>query len=249
MNFLEGAVALVTGASSGIGESIARVLALKGINVSLIARREEQLRKISNDILDLGGQALPITADIGNREEALEAVNKTIDKFGRLDILINNAGIMHLGLATDAFLSEWEEMINTNIQGLLNITHASIPHLIKTVNQSNRKITDIVNISSVAGRKATAGASVYNLTKHGLGAFSESLRQELSNNKVRVSLIEPGSVKTEIEKNLREEAYSPIKNNFNNHKHLDPLDIAHIIEYIISCPSNMAINEIMVRPF
>src|SRR6187431_118426 len=172
---LDGTVALVTGASSGIGEATARALAAQGAKVALAARRKDRLDALAAEI---GG--LAIEADVTDREQAIAAVERTASELGRLDTLINNAGVMLLGPIVDAPVEEWERMIALNLNGLLYVAHAALPHLLSTAQQGPRQVADLVNISSVAGRRVGAGGGVYHLTKHGVGAFSESLRQEVT---------------------------------------------------------------------
>jgi NADP-dependent 3-hydroxy acid dehydrogenase YdfG len=200
---LEGTVALVTGASSGIGEATARELARLGAAVSLVARRTDRIEDLAGRIEREGGRALTIPADVGSAENARGAVERTVSELGRLDILINNAGVMLLGPVEGAPLEEWEQMLTVNLAGLLYCAHAALPHLLTAAQDSPRQVADLVNISSVAGRVARLGSGVYNLTKHGVGAFSESLRQEVTQRHVRVSLVEPGAVATELSSHNR----------------------------------------------
>jgi NADP-dependent 3-hydroxy acid dehydrogenase YdfG len=169
---LTGTVALVTGASSGIGEATAVALAHQGATVAIAARRKDRLDQLARRITDEGGQALAIEADIGERTQAEALVQRTVDEFGRLDTLVNNAGVMLLGPAVDAPVDEWERMLAINVEGLLWCARAALPHLLNAAQDGSRRIADMVNISSVAGRTTRNGSAVYNLTKHGVGAFS-----------------------------------------------------------------------------
>src|SRR3954464_12658515 len=191
---LDGTVALITGASSGIGEATARALAVQGAKVALAARRLERLERLASELGGEGHTALAIQSDITDQERAMAAVDRTVDELGRLDVVVNNAGQMLLGPIEGAPTEEWDRMIDLNLKGLINTTHAALPHLLSAVEDSDRGCADVVNISSVAGRIARAGSGVYNLTKHGVGAFSESLRQEGVPLGGRVTLIEPGGV-------------------------------------------------------
>jgi NADP-dependent 3-hydroxy acid dehydrogenase YdfG len=190
---LEGTVSLVTGASSGIGETTALALAEQGSAVAIVARRRERLEELAGRIEEHGGRALPIEADVGSEEQARSAVQRTVSELGRLDTLINNAGVMLLGPVQDAPLEEWERMLAVNVAGLLYCAHAALPHLLAAAEDGPRHVADMVNISSVAGRVARVGSGVYNLTKHGIGAFSESLRQEVTQRHVAINelLIRP----------------------------------------------------------
>ena len=186
---LDGTVALVTGASSGIGEAAAKALAGAGATVALAARRKDRLDALAEEI---GGNTHVIEADITDRDQAIATVTETVGKLGRLDTVVNNAGVMLLGDAEGAPLEEWDRMVAINVLGLLYVAHAAIAPLLQAAQDSPRGVADMVNISSIAGRRAGRGSGVYNLTKHGVGAFSESLRQEFATRHVRVSLVEPG---------------------------------------------------------
>jgi NADP-dependent 3-hydroxy acid dehydrogenase YdfG len=245
---LEGTVALVTGASSGIGEATARALASAGASVAIAARRADRLEQLAGQIRDAGGTALAIEADVSSPEQASSAVERTVSELGRLDTLINNAGVMLLGPIENAPLEEWQRMLDVNVAGLLYCAHAALPHLLEAAQDGARQVADIVNVSSVAGRVARVGSGVYNLTKHGVGAFSESLRQEVASRHVRVSLIEPGAVATELRSHNRPEIQDQIEKRFASVEVLDADDIADAILYIVTRPRRVAINEVLIRP-
>jgi NADP-dependent 3-hydroxy acid dehydrogenase YdfG len=245
---LSGTVALVTGASSGIGEATAVTLAQQGAAVAIAARRKDRLDDLAGRIEAAGGRALVLEADITDPAQAQEAVRRTVSDLGRLDTLINNAGVMLLGPAVDAPLDEWERMIAINVNGLLYCAHAALPHLLTAAADSPRKVADIVNISSVAGRVARNGSGVYNLTKHGVGAFSESLRQEVTGRHVRVSLVEPGAVGTELRGHNRPEIQEQMEQRFASIEILQSQDIADSIAFIVTRPWRMAVNEVLIRP-
>ena len=189
-----------------------------------------------------------LEADITDAAQAQEVVRRTVSDLGRLDRLINNAGVMLLGPAVDAPLDEWERMIAINVNGLLYCAHAALPHLLTAAADSPRKVADIVNISSVAGRVARNGSGVYNLTKYGVGAFSESLRQEVTGRHVRVSLVEPGAVGTELRGHNRPEIQEQIEQRFGSIEILQSQDIADSIAFIVTRPWRMAVNEVLIRP-
>jgi NADP-dependent 3-hydroxy acid dehydrogenase YdfG len=245
---LDGTVALVTGASSGIGEATARHLAGLGAAVALVARRADRLEALASRIRDDGGSALVVEADVTEEPQASGAVDRCVSELGRLDILVNNAGMMLLGPVVDAPLDEWERMVRINVLGLLYSAHAALPHLLKAAEDGPRRVADMVNISSVAGRVARNGSGVYNLTKHGVGAFSESLRQEVTERHVRVSLVEPGAVATELAGHNRPEILETIGQRFGSIERLEAGDIADSIGYIVTRPRHVAINEILIRP-
>src|SRR5947209_4331098 len=212
MRTLDRTVALITGASSGIGEATAVTLAGAGATVAIAARRRDRLHALAERI---GEGALVVEADVGSKEQAERAVQHTVDQLGRLDILVNNAGVMLLGPIENAPLDEWERMLEVNVAGPLYCTHAALPHLLKAA-ENGQRVADVVNISSVAGRTARLGSGVYNLTKHGIGAFSESLRQEMAARHVRVSLVEPGAVETELPSHNRPEIREQISQRFGD---------------------------------
>jgi NADP-dependent 3-hydroxy acid dehydrogenase YdfG len=245
---LSGTVALVTGASSGIGEATAKCLAADGAAVAVAARRNDRLEKLVEEIDDAGGKALAIEADVTDRAAAEALVERTVKELGRLDTVVNNAGVMLLGPSLDADIEEWERMVDINVKGLLYVAKAALPHLIKGADDGPRLVTDMVNISSVAGRRAREGSAVYNATKFGVGAFSEALRQEVTERHVRVSLVEPGAVITELASHNRPEVQEQMKGRFGSIERLEADDIADAISYIVTRPRHMAINEILVRP-
>jgi len=245
---LDGTVALITGASSGIGEAAARELATHGATVVLVARRADRLETLANEIRASGATALAIEADVTQRPQADAAVERAVLELGRLDVLVNNAGVMLLGPIRDAPVEEWERMVQVNVLGLLYCARAALPHLLAAADREPRRTADLVNISSVAGRTVRLGSGVYNATKHAVGAFSESLRQEVTGNHVRVSLIEPGAVETELASHNRPEIRESMAARFAAMKRLDAQDIADAIAYVVTRPRHVAVNEMLVRP-
>ncbi|MGI8411113.1 MAG: SDR family NAD(P)-dependent oxidoreductase [Solirubrobacteraceae bacterium] len=245
---LSGTTALVTGASSGIGAATALALADQGASVAIAARRADRLQALASRIRESGGTACVLETDLSTRGDAQQVVQKAVSELGRLDILVNNAGVMLLGPVQDAPLEEWERMIEVNVLGLLYCAHAAAPELLKAAEDSPRGVADLVNISSVAGRVARRGSGVYNLTKHGVGAFSESLRQELTTRHVRVSLIEPGAVDTELASHNRPEIQDQMAKRFGHIETLRASDIADAITYVVTRPRRVAINEVLIRP-
>jgi NADP-dependent 3-hydroxy acid dehydrogenase YdfG len=245
---LSGTVALVTGASSGIGEATARRLAAEGATVAIAARRVDRLERLAGEIGDAGGRALAIESDVTDRSQAEALVERTVAELGRLDTVVNNAGVMLLGPAIDAPIEEWDRMVDLNVKGLLYVAKAALPHLLKSADEEPRRVADLVNISSVAGRRARSDSAVYNLTKHGVGAFSEALRQEVTERHLRVSLVEPGAVLTELAGHNRPGVLEAIKGRFGAMERLEADDIADAISYIVTRPRHVAINEILVRP-
>ena len=245
---LDGTVAVVTGASSGIGRATALLLATNGAKVAAVARRADRLAELVGEIEGAGGAALAIEADIADASQAAFAIQRTIEFFGRLDTLVNNAGVMLLGPASDADPTDWQRMIDLNISGLMLSTRAALPHLAAAASSDPRHVADIVNISSTAGRVARSGAAVYAATKFAVGAFSEALRQEVTQQHVRVSIVEPGRTATELASHNKPAIVEMINTAFKMDDPLQAEDIADAVHYIVSRPRHVAINEILVRP-
>lgn len=245
---LDQTVALVTGASSGIGAATAVSLAGLGAKVALVARRADRLEELAAQLRGDGATVAVIPADVTQQAEADRAVEQTVSELGRLDTLVNNAGVMLLGPVIDAPVEEWERMVQINLLGLLYCTHAALPHLLRAAEDGQRRVTDLVNISSVAGRETRNGSGVYNATKHGVGAFSDALRKEITTRHVRVSLVEPGATATELASHNRPEVLSGIQQRFARMERLTAEDIADAIAYIVTRPRHVAVNEVLIRP-
>ena len=240
---LSGKAVAITGASSGIGEATALALAKAGASVALGARRKDRIDELAARIEDEGGTAVALEVDVSDEEAARGFVTAAHERFGRLDTLVNNAGVMLLGPVEQADSGDWRTMINVNLLGVLYCTHAALPIML------GQESGDIVNISSVAGRFARAGNAVYAATKFGVGAFSEGLRNEVTERGVRVTLIEPGFVDTELQSHNTGVVLETLE---AMREHLrDPLraqDIANGILYAVSQPPNVSINEVLIRP-
>jgi NADP-dependent 3-hydroxy acid dehydrogenase YdfG len=245
---LDGTVALVTGASSGIGEATARALSAEGATVVVVARRKDRLDRLVDELAASGGRASAIAADITDPGVAADVVSRAVGDQGRLDTVVNNAGLMLLGPIVDAPTEEWDRMLSLNVRALLEVTHAALPHLLQAASSEPRQVADLVNISSVAGRVVRMGSGAYNLTKWGVGAFSESLRQEVTTRYVRVSLVEPGAVATELTDHLRPEIREATRERLADVTLLEASDIAEAIVYIVTRRRDVAINEVLVRP-
>jgi NADP-dependent 3-hydroxy acid dehydrogenase YdfG len=240
---LEGKVALVTGASSGIGEATALALAAEGARIAAAARRGDRLAALVKRIEEHGGQAIPLVVDLTEEAQVREMVHRTRDMWGRLDLLVNDAGVAKPSPIDGANTEDWRQMVNINLLGLMYATHAVLP-LMKAQGSGQ-----IVNISSTVGRIARAGFGVYAATKWGVGAFSEALRQEVSQQHIRVTVIEPGLVATEIQELITDPA---AKEQIQAQMHaLTPLaseDIAAAIVYAVTVPQQVSINEMLIRP-
>jgi NADP-dependent 3-hydroxy acid dehydrogenase YdfG len=246
---LVGTAALVTGASSGIGAATARRLATHGASVALVARRRDRLQALAAEIENEVGSTLVVEADISDRAQAEAAVQQTVQHFGRLDTLVNNAGLMLLGPVVGADADDWDRMIAVNIQGLLYTTRAALPHLLQAAEAEPRRVADIVNISSIAGRVAWNGYGVYNLTKFGINGFTESLRQEITQQHVRVGVLEPGGVDTELASHNTHEVRTTMTDPFYQQTEvLAPEDIADGVAYMVTRPRHTAISELWIMP-
>lgn len=236
-------VAIVTGASSGIGRVTAQSLAKRGVRVVLGARRRDRLDELASEIQSSGGQALSFVTDVAQRQSCEDLIQYTIEQWGRIDILVNNAGLMPLSFIKNLHVDEWDRMIDVNIKGVLYCTAAALPHMLTA------KSGHIVNVSSVAGRIVFPGGSVYCATKHAITAFSEGLRQELSTRKnIRVTCIEPGVVATELTNTITDESLQAYVKDARKMEALQSQDIADAILYAVFSPNHVNVNEILIRP-
>ena len=215
--------------------------------MALVARRAERLAQVAQAITDRSGTALPVEADLTDPDQAGDAVTRTASELGRLDIVVNNAGLLYPGLVADAPPQEWEQMIAINVGGVLNVIRFALPHLVAAAARAPRYVADLVNISSTGGRVARAGTAVYSLTKFGVGALSESLRQELIANRVRVGLVEPGTVDTELASHARQEIQEGIAQMTQTIELLRPEDVAEAVTYIVTRDRRVAVNELLIR--
>ena len=239
---LSGRVALVTGASSGFGEAVALGLARGGAKVALAARREDRLQALAKKITDAGGQALAVVADFTDEAQAQRAVRETEAAFGRLDILINNAGVMYLEPVATADLARWRSMIELNLLGLIAATQAALPGM------TARKDGHIVNIASTAGHISNPLAAAYSATKFGVIGFSESLRKEVHKDGIRVTVVSPGMAATELRDHIAVEAVQTAVNTAAAAmRQLTAEDVADAILYAVSRPAHVTINEILMR--
>jgi len=241
---LQGKVALITGASSGIGEATALVLAAEGVQVAVAARRVDRLQALARRIGDQGGQALPLRADVADEAQVREMVGEVQTRWQRLDILVNNAGVALVGPVERANPDDWRRMVNINLLGLMYTTRAVLP-IMKEQGEGGA----IVNVSSIAGRMARAGFAAYNATKWGVNGFSEALRQEVNRYKIRVTIIEPGFVETEASEHIPDpETKKEIEAWTASMRPLQSEDIAAAIVYAVTQPSYVDVNELLIRP-
>ena len=246
-------VAIVTGASSGIGYATSLALSKAGVRVAVGARRIDRLQELEKQIVKNGDEArggggqeelfIQRKLDVTSKSDCDSFVDTVVRKWGKVDILINNAGLMPLSYFKNCKVEEWEQMIDVNIKGVLYCTSAVIPYML------DKKSGHIVNISSVAGRIVFAGGSVYCATKHAITAFSEGLRKELSpESNIRVTCIEPGAVSTELLETITDESMAKFIQASKNMETLQSEDIANAILYAIQSPNHVNINEILIRP-
>ena len=236
---LQEKVALVAGASSGIGASTALALSETGLKVAVGSRRVDRLADLAGRA---SGDVLVLDLDVTDKDSSRAAVAAVIERFGRLDVLVNSAGVMLSGPILDADTSEWDRMVRTNLLGTMYTTHAALPHLIATAGT-------VVQISSTSGRVASPNGGVYAATKFGVNAFSESLRQEHSADGVRVVVVEPGFTATELASHITNPAMQAAARNLSNSmRTLHAEDVANAVIYAISQPEHVSLNEILLRP-
>jgi len=243
MKRLDGRIALVTGASSGIGEATALALAEAGAKVAISARRKDRLQALADRLAPLGAEPLVLDADLLDEHVAQKIVADTEAHFGKLDILVNNAGVMYLEPVAEADLGRWRRMLELNVLSLIASTQAALAGM------KTRRDGHIVNVSSTAGRVANPNAAAYSATKFGVVAFSEALRREVYADNIRVSIIEPGIVQTELRDHIGHAATQASLNAWaNNMRQLQPEDVADAIVFCVSRPSHVNVNEILMRP-
>lgn len=241
--YLEGDVALVTGASSGIGRAIAKELANQGAAVAVAARRTDRLESLVDGIEDEDGTAHPVPTDVTDRDEVESMIEETRSELGGLDVLVNNAGVMLLSPVERAKLDELQRMLDVNLMGLMTVTRLVLPGMLE------QESGHIVNISSVAGRRANETYSGYAATKFGVNAFSESLRKETAGTGVRVTVVEPGAVATELATHISDDqVIEGLMDRFGDVEILQPEDIAAAVRFTVTQPERVSVNEIMVRP-
>ena len=239
---LDGKVAVITGASSGIGEATAEALAAEGASVVVAARREDRLSDLVERINGNGGKALSVSADVTDEGQAHELIQKAKSEFGRVDILVNNAGVMQLSKIEKGLSDEWRRMFGVNVLGLLYTTDAAIA-LMKEQGSGH-----IVNVSSVAGRKSGPFRGAYSGTKFAVNAISEALRVELLEDGIRITIVEPGAVRTELPDHITDEEAREGMQSVLSGEILEAEDIANAIAYAVVQPKRVSVNEILIRP-
>lgn len=239
---IDGKVIVITGASSGMGEAAAKHLSQLGAAVVLGARRTERIEKLANEIQESGGKALAIATDVTQRDQVKKLVDSAVEKFGRVDVILNNAGIMPLSPMDRLNVDEWDQMVDVNIKGVLNGIAAVLPHMKK------QKSGHIINTASVAGHKIFSGSAVYSATKFAVRALSEGLRMEVKPYNIRTTIVSPGAVKTELLDHISEADVQQANKEYVGAVGLSPDSFANLVAFVISQPEEVDINEIIFRP-
>jgi NADP-dependent 3-hydroxy acid dehydrogenase YdfG len=239
---IKGKVVVITGASSGMGEAAAKHLSKLGAMVVLGARRTDRIEKLAKEIQESGGKALAIAADVTQRDQVKKLVDTAVEKFGRVDVLLNNAGIMPLSPMDRLNVDEWDNMVDVNIKGVLNGIAAVLPHM------KNQKSGHIINTASVAGHKIFSGSAVYSATKFAVRALSEGLRMDVKPYNIRTTIVSPGAVKTELLDHISEADVQQANKDYVGAVGISPDSFARVVSFALSQPEDMDINEIIFRP-
>ena len=239
---IEGKVVVITGASSGLGEASARLLAAQGTSVVLGARRQDRIKSLADELTARGGKALAVTTDVTHRDQVKKLVDAAVQACGRIDVMINNAGLMPQSLLEHLKIDEWDRMIDVNIKGVLYGIAAALPYMQK------QKAGHIINVSSVAGHKVGPGTAVYAATKYAVRAISEGLRQEVKPYNIRTTVISPGAVATELPDSVTDPAAAARINKFYSDFAIPADSFARAVVFAMSQPDDVDINEILFRP-
>jgi NADP-dependent 3-hydroxy acid dehydrogenase YdfG len=241
-NNIAGKVVVITGASSGLGEATARLLSAQGASVALGARRADRLMSLADELTAKGGKALVVTTDVTHRDEVKRLVDTAVQDFGRIDVMINNAGLMQQSPLERLKIEEWDNMIDTNIKGVLYGIAAALPHM------QRQKAGHFINVSSVAGHKVTPAGSVYSATKHAVRALSEGLRQEVKPYNIRTTIISPGAVATELPNHITDAESAANIQKFYKESAIPAESFAQAVAFAMSQPEGVDVNEILFRP-
>jgi NADP-dependent 3-hydroxy acid dehydrogenase YdfG len=241
-NNIAGKVVVITGASSGMGEAASKHLSSLGATVVLGARRTDRIEKLAKEIQDNGGKALAIAVDVTHRDQVKKLVDTAVEKFGRVDVILNNAGIMPLSTMESLHVDEWDKMIDVNIKGVLNGIAAVLPYM------KEQKSGQIINTSSVAGHKVFNGSAVYSATKYAVRALTEGLRMEVKPYNIRTTIVCPGAVKTELLDQITDVEVRQANENYVGAVGISPDSFARVVAFAISQPEDVDVNEIIFRP-
>lgn len=239
---ISGKVVVITGASSGLGEATAKMLSSMGASVVLGARRKERIETLAKELNSNGGKALAVVTDVSDYEQVKNLVDTAVKEYGRVDVMINNAGLMPQSLLEQLHIEEWNQMIDVNIKGVLYGMAAALPYMKDQISGH------FINVSSVAGHGVHPGSSVYSATKYAVRAISEGLRQEVKPYNIRTTIISPGAVTTELTKTITDPGISQSINDFYEQTAIPADSFARAVVYAISQPQDVDINEILYRP-
>ncbi len=239
---IEGKVVVITGASSGLGEAAARLLAHEGARVALGARRADRIQRLAKELIGAGGKALALTTDVTQVAQVRALVEAAVETYGRIDVMINNAGLMPHSPLERLKIDDWNRTIDVNIKGVLYGIAAALPHM------KARKSGHIINVSSVAGHKVGAGGAVYAATKYAVRALSEGLRQEVKPYNIRTTVISPGAIATELPDSITELDVAQNIHEFYEQFAIPADSFARAVAFAISQPDEVDINEILFRP-
>lgn len=242
MQNIKGKVIVITGASSGLGEAAARHLSAQGATVVLGARRADRIQSLADELNSKGGKAFAVATDVTDRQQVKKLVDAAVEKFGRIDVMLNNAGLMQQSRLESLKIDEWDQMIDVNIKGVLYGIAAALPHM------QRQKFGHIINVSSVAGHKVTPFGTVYCATKHAVRALSEGLRAEVKPYNIRTTIISPGAVATELPNHITEPDAAERINSFYKDMAIPADSFARTVAFAISQPEDVDINEILFRP-
>jgi NADP-dependent 3-hydroxy acid dehydrogenase YdfG len=239
---IEGKIVVITGASSGLGEATAKVLSTQGAAVVLGARRQDRIQALANELTGSGGEAIAVTTDVSDRQQVKNLVDAAVQAYGRVDVMINNAGLMPQALLERLQVDEWEQMIDVNLKGVLYGIAAALPIM------KQQKSGHFINVSSVAGHKVGPGFAVYAATKFAVRALSEGLRQEVKSYNIRTTVISPGAVATELPNSVTDPEAADRIRKFYAASAIPADSFARTVAFAISQPDEVDINEILFRP-
>ena len=239
---IAGKVVVITGASSGLGEVTARHLSAQGASVALGARRVDRLQALANELIGLGGKALVVSTDVTHVDQVKRLVDAAVSTFGRIDVMINNAGLMPQSLLESLKIDEWDRMVDVNIKGVLYGIAAALPYM------KQQKSGHFINVSSVAGHKVRPGGTVYSATKHAVRVISEGLRQEVKPYNIRTTVISPGAVDTELPDTITDPVIAVAMRKFYDDVAIPADSFARAVLFAMSQPDDVDVNEILFRP-
>jgi NADP-dependent 3-hydroxy acid dehydrogenase YdfG len=239
---IAGKVVVITGASSGLGEAAARLLAAQGATVALGARRADRIRSLADELVRAGGRALAVATDVTDAGQVKRLADAAVEAYGRLDVMLNNAGLMPHSPLERLKLDDWNRMIDVNVKGVLYGIAAALPHMIR------QRSGHIINVSSVAGHKVRAGGVVYAATKHAVRVISEGLRMEVKPYNIRTTVISPGAVATELVERITEPDIRESVRRMTEEMALPAESFARMVAFVIGQPEDVDVNEILFRP-